>query len=417
MALMRFLAALLLLLLLPALPADAQSPRAAVRPETQSRPLPRVPVATQVVVNPAGRGIDVLVDMSEEVRASVSAIAAPDRLLLDFRRLVFLSGQPAAMPADAPVRGYRFGAVFAGQSRIVLDLAEPMTVVEQRFLPLRAGGKRLVIRLEPAERPAFEALVARRETADGDVTGTTPATAVRPADERPLVVLDPGHGGVDPGASGPGGELEKTIVLDFAVALKAALERSGKVRVMLTRSDDTFVPLRDRVRAARAAKAAVFLSIHADSLADEADVRGATVYTLAEKATDERTRKLAERENRADLAAGLEVREDQEEVADILFDLARRETRVFSHQMARTLVATLPKATRLHRNPHRGAGFRVLRAPDVPSVLLELGYLSSAEEARMMAGEEWRLATAGATAEAVERFVQETVSRAPGRLP
>jgi N-acetylmuramoyl-L-alanine amidase len=168
---------------------------------------------------------------------------------------------------------------------------------------------------------------------------------------------------------------------------------------------------------ARVARASVFLSIHADSLPDEGDVRGATVYTLAERASDERTQKLADRENRADLAAGIEIKEDQEEVADILFDLARRETRVFSHQMARTLVATLPRATRLHRIPLRGAGFQVLRAPDVPSVLLELGYLSSAEEARMLVSQEWRQATARVTAEAIERFVEERVQRAPGRRP
>jgi N-acetylmuramoyl-L-alanine amidase len=230
-------------------------------------------------------------------------------------------------------------------------------------------------------------------------------------------MLDPGHGGIDPGASGPGGELEKTIVLDFANALKTVLEANGRVRVQMTRAGDTFVPLRDRVRLARVARAAVFLSIHADSLPDEGDVRGATVYTLAERASDERTQRLADRENRADLAAGIEIKEDQEEVADILFDLARRETRVFSHQMARTLVATLPRATRLHRIPLRGAGFQVLRAPDVPSVLLELGYLSSAEEARMLVSDEWRQATARVTAEAIERFVEERVQRAPGRRP
>jgi N-acetylmuramoyl-L-alanine amidase len=374
--------------------------------------LPRVPVATQVVVRQGGTGVDLLVDMSEEVKARVSAIAGPDRLLLDFPRLVFV-GPPASQPeAAGPVRSLRYGAFFGGQSRIVLDLAEPMIVTGQRFLPLKAGGARLVIHLAPSDRAAFAELERRAP----DTTVTASAQPAAQPGELPLVVLDPGHGGIDSGASGPDGELEKQIVLDFGLALKAELERSGKARVLLTRSTDVFVPLRERVRIARAAKAAVFISLHADSLADEDNVRGATVYTLADRATDERARKLAERENRADLAAGIEVKEEQEE-ADILFDLARRETRVFSHQMARSLVQHLPRATRLHRIPLRGAGFRVLRAPDVPSVLMELGYLSSAEDAKLLASEEWRLATARVTAEAIERFIAERVSRDPGRQP
>ncbi|MGL4240310.1 MAG: N-acetylmuramoyl-L-alanine amidase family protein, partial [Beijerinckiaceae bacterium] len=153
-------------------------------------------------------------------------------------------------------------------------------------------------------------------------------------------------------------------------------------------------------------------SLHADALpADEGEARGATIYTLSDRATDDRAQKLAEKENRADLAAGIDSREDQDEVADILFDLARRESRAFSLQFSRQLVQALPKATRLHRNPLKGAGFRVLRAPDVPSVLMELGYLTTAEEAKLMQTEEWRRATADATADAIERFLQERVSR------
>ena len=166
-----------------------------------------------------------------------------------------------------------------------------------------------------------------------------------------------------------------------------------------------------RVRIARQAKAQLFISLHADALADEENVRGASVYVLSERATDERSAKLADKENRADLAAGLDQREDQDEVADILFDLARRESRAFSNQFARQLAGSLPKATRMHKNPLRGAAFRVLRAPDVPSVLLELGYLTTAEDAKLMQTEEWRRQTADAAAEAIERFAAERLRR------
>jgi N-acetylmuramoyl-L-alanine amidase len=224
-------------------------------------------------------------------------------------------------------------------------------------------------------------------------------------------MIDPGHGGIDSGAVTQGGMTEKQIVLEFSHALRERLEASGLVRVAMTRTGDVFVPLRDRVRMARAQKAALFISIHADSVVDEADVRGATVYTLSERASDERAQRLAEKENRADLAAGLDLKDDQDEVADILFDLARRETRLFSQSFARGLVQTLPRATRVHKNPLRAASFRVLRAPDVPSVLLELGYLSSDEDARLMMSEAWRRETAAAAADAIQRFVLERLQR------
>jgi N-acetylmuramoyl-L-alanine amidase len=244
------------------------------------------------------------------------------------------------------------------------------------------------------------------------VTGSTARAQGARQAELPLVFLDPGHGGIDSGATGPGGELEKALVLQFGLTLRDRLERGGKARVMMSRSTDVFVPLRDRVRAARQAKAQLFISLHADALpADEGEARGATVYTLSERATDDRAQRLAEKENRADLAAGIESKDDQDEVADILFDLARRESRAFSQQFARQLVQTLPKATRVHRNALRGAGFRVLRAPDIPSILLELGYLTTAEEAKLMMTEDWRRGTAEAAAEAIERFLQERVAR------
>jgi N-acetylmuramoyl-L-alanine amidase len=371
-------------------------------------PLPAGPVVTQIGLQQTSQTASLVIDISQEIRAHVSAMLDPQRLLLDFEGVRFHAPSLKVSDKDGLVSDVRFGAFMRGQGRVVLDLGRPAHVVEQRFMPLQGGGTRLIIQLRQATPEVFHALA--KPVSDDVITGTTEKARIEPA-ELPLVVLDPGHGGIDTGASGPAGELEKAIVLQFAQALRERIEAGGKARVLMTRNADVFVPLRDRVRIARQAKANLFISLHADALADEADVRGGSVYILSERATDERSARLADKENRADLAAGIELKDDQDEVADILFDLARRESRGFSNQFARQLVATLPRATRMHKNPLRGAAFRVLRAPDVPSVLLELGYLTTAEDARLMQTEEWRRATADAAAEAIERFLAERITK------
>jgi N-acetylmuramoyl-L-alanine amidase len=369
---------------------------------------PAGPIVTQISLQQEAEASSLVIDMSSEVRAHVSAMLDPQRLLLDFQGVRFHAPSVRLTERGGLVRDLRFGAFMRGQGRVVLDLGRPAHVSEQRFMPLPGGGARLVIQLTQTTAELFQALA--KPVSDDVITGNTDRARADPA-ELPVVVLDPGHGGIDTGASGPAGELEKAIVLQFATALKERIETGGKARVLMTRSTDVFVPLRDRVRIARQAKAALFISLHADALADEADVRGGSVYILSERATDERSARLADKENRADLAAGIELKDDQDEVADILFDLARRESRAFSSQFARQLVSTLPKATRMHRNALRGAAFRVLKAPDVPSVLLELGYLTTAEDAKLMQTEEWRRGTADAAAEAIERFVAEKITK------
>jgi N-acetylmuramoyl-L-alanine amidase len=380
-------------------------PVAAPAPVHAAAPPGRGPVITQVFLGMEAETASLVIDMSHEANPQISASISPPRLFLDFEGARFHA--PAVAPAEGPVRALRFGAFMRGQGRLILDLAQPLRIAEQRFLPLDGGGARLVILFAQASPEAFRLMA--QPAPDDIATGTVDP---RPEGaELPLVVLDPGHGGIDTGATGPAGEQEKGIVLQFATALKERIERGGKARVLMTRSSDVFVPLRDRVRIARQARAQLFISLHADALADEESVRGASVYVLSERATDERSARLADKENRADLAAGIETRDDQDEVADILFDLARRESRAFSNQFARQLATTLPKATRMHRNALRGAAFRVLRAPDVPSVLLELGYLTTAEDAKLMQSETWRRQTADAAAEAIERFVEDRIRK------
>jgi N-acetylmuramoyl-L-alanine amidase len=196
---------------------------------------------------------------------------------------------------------------------------------------------------------------------------------------------------------------EKEIVFAFARALEAALNQTGRYTVVLTRSDDVFVPLGERVQIARSAKAHLFLSIHADTL-NEGGVSGATVYTVSDRASDAHAARLAEKENFADKVAGFDVVEQSGGVSDILFDLARRETRAYSHVFARTLVSVWKEAARLNKNPLRSAGFKVLQAPDVPSALLELGYLSSDKDSALLTDPKWRATTALAVVRSIDQF-------------
>src|SRR5947209_2814465 len=230
--------------------------------------------------------------------------------------------------------------------------------------------------------------------------------AKHPSDGRSLIVIDPGHGGPDTGTIAAGGEMEKAIVLEFAQALSEKLEKSGKYRVLMTRTDDRFVPLGERVRFARHEGAALFVSIHADALAarSESDVRGATVYTVSESASDAEAARLADDENKADAIAGVNLSTEPEEVAGLLVDLAQRATKNFSHHFARTLVSQLKSATRLHPHSLKSAGFKVLKAPDVPSVLVELGYVSNKQDLKLMTSDGWRTRTSEAVAHAVNTF-------------
>jgi N-acetylmuramoyl-L-alanine amidase len=227
---------------------------------------------------------------------------------------------------------------------------------------------------------------------------------------RKVIVLDPGHGGIDPGASGAKGTLEKDVVLALALAMRDAIAATGRYEVRLTRESDVFISLAERVRFARKNRADLFIALHADSLRGPT-VRGATVYTLSEKASDREAEALAEKENRADVIAGVDLGGDSEEIAGILIDLAQRETKNASVSVAKKIVDELEGVTGLTGQPHRSAGFRVLRAPDVPSVLLEAGYLSSKQDEALLTSPEWRTEVAGALVEALDAYFGQTVAQ------
>jgi N-acetylmuramoyl-L-alanine amidase len=225
-------------------------------------------------------------------------------------------------------------------------------------------------------------------------------------DPRPLIVLDPGHGGIDSGTKSYGGKVdEKDVVLAFGLELRKALEKSGKYRVAMTRSDDTFVPLRERVRFARQHHASLFISIHADSVPrSEGQAEGASVYTLSERASDAEAAQLAQKENRSDVIAGVDMSAQPDDVASILIDLAQRETKTFSVQFARTLVNDIKPIAPLHLHPVKSAGFVVLKDPDVPSVLVELGYMTTPSDLRNLVSPNWREQTAKAMSQAIDDF-------------
>ncbi len=376
------------------------------------------PVASAVRVEETGQGARLLFALSSPAQAAAYVMAGPDRVIIDIPELNFQL-PPHTGQAEAPVRGkksskiissFRFGLFAPGKSRIVVDLGRPALVTKVASVSKADGAVELQIELREADPAAFTlaARAAANEAVARDLMGDSPVKPTpRPTDSRrPMVVIDPGHGGIDAGAQGKKNTIEKDVVFDFSRELKAHLEATGRYRVTMTRTSDIFVPLARRVKIAREAGADLFISIHADTISDTSGVSGATVYTVSDKASDKEAAKLAEKENLADAAAGLDGVDDSSDVSDILFDLTRRETRTYSHAFARTLVNYWHEAGRLNKNPHRSAGFLVLKAPDVPSVLLELGYLSNEKDSASLATSEWRAKAASAMVRAVDSFFQ-----------
>jgi N-acetylmuramoyl-L-alanine amidase len=338
-------------------------------------------------------------DLTQGVESEAFVLSGPDRVIVDLPQVDFNLGPDAGKPAPQPekhvkqaslVESFRFGLLSPGRSRIVIDLGIPARIL--RSAVEKTGDKyQLVIELAKTDRASFRlAAQSRRLTAvvpsAAVSSGAPPAKA---AASKSVIVLDPGHGGPDTGAM-VNGVVEKTVALDFAQDLAKKLEAAGGFSVVMTRATDLFIPLSERVRIARAANAALMISIHADTLTESGDVGGATVYTVSDKASDAASAKVAAKENAADASAGLDGQADAADVSDILFDLTRQETRAYSHVFARTLVNYWKVAGRLNKNPERAAGFFVLKAPDVPSVLLELGYLSNPNDSAALTSAAWR---------------------------
>lgn len=355
-----------------------------------------------------------VLDLSKQVRVVTSGLADPHRLILDLPEVKFDLEEDAGREGRGLIKAWRYGLFAPGKSRIVIDLSEPVRIDKTFFLPpVDDQPARMVIDLVKSTRTDFldyvqssrARLAQGRRAPKGDKLGTQDG-------DRPVIVLDPGHGGIDSGAKGLDGTLEKVVVLDFASLLKHKLEETGKYSVYLTREDDTFIPLGKRVRKARELDADLFISIHADSVVrGRKYARGATVYTLSDRASDDLAGELAQSENMSDIIAGVDLDPEPGDVTDILIDLARRETRNFSAFFASSLVEEMKSAVKLIKNPQRSAGFRVLKAHDIPSVLVELGYLSNAQDEKLLVSQEWRERMGDAMVTAIDRFFRPRLAR------
>jgi N-acetylmuramoyl-L-alanine amidase len=366
-----------------------------------------------------------ILDLDRKIAVAAFALADPYRVVLDVPLVRFDLARGAGIEGRGLIKAYRYGLVMAGGSRLVFDLAAPARITKVEVLEAANGQPaRLVLELAAVDRATFMQVLAAEGasrgraqggqggqggevvSASGGAADAAAMTAGPAGDGRPVVVIDPGHGGIDNGTQAASGEAEKDIVLEFSLALRKRLELTKKYRVVMTRGDDTFVPLGERVRIARRQQAALFVSIHADSLPRrEGDAQGATIYTLSERASDAEAQRLADSENKADAIAGLDLAEEPTEVADILIDLAQRETKTFSHRFARLLMGEMKGVVRLHKRPLKSAGFKVLKAPDVPSVLVELGYVSNKDDLQLLKSDDWRARSVGAVAQAIESYL------------
>ena len=385
--------------LLCAVAASAERPPAASAADS-------FPVATAARLAGDESHTRFVMDFSRTIDLHAFTLADPYRVVIDIPQVIFQLPPKTGESGRGLIKAFRFGLVMQGGSRLVFDLARPVRIEKAAVIDAAEGDPaRLVLDLVATDRESFLRRIALTNRLAGPELPRADRPQATSGDPRPLVVLDPGHGGIDTGTKSSGGELEKDIVLNVALRLRDRLEKAGKCRVLMTRTDDTFVPLADRVRMTRSAGASLFVSVHADALPRrEGDAQGASVYTLSETASDSEAARLAEKENRADVIAGVDLKTEPDDVAGILIDLAERETKSFSLQFAHKLVGELKTATRLHKTPLKSAGFRVLRAPDVPSVLVELGYVSNRQDLQSLLSETWRNRTAETIAKAIETY-------------
>lgn len=347
---------------------------------------------------------------------AISRLSKPYRVVVDLDHVTFQLPAGTGRQGSGLVTAYRFGLFAQGKTRVVIDTAGPTRVESARIVPAAAGHR---LEIELAATTATEFAAAELASAAHAIELPEAAAAESPPPRpqagtdraRPVVVIDPGHGGIDPGAIGSRGS-EKDIVLAVALQVRKSLMSTRRYDVVMTRTTDAFVALDQRVKISQRANADLFVSIHADSL-DQKDIaqniRGASVYALSERASDERSRRLAEKENAADLFAGIGVQADKADgqVRDILFDLMRRESHTFSNEFRGILAGHLRQKLRLAKDPMKSAPFRVLRQPGSPAVLIELGYMSNAEDEILMASAEWQTGVADAITKAISSFFQK----------
>ena len=335
--------------------------------------------------------------LSEPVAFSVSTETNPNRVTIELNGPATAADQ-APVPSAGLVSAYHIEQGIEGHLRIVLDTKTP-TIIQ--WSTIQAAGKNKPPRL------TVDLAEAAADTIPNPQTGSITAAQTAPTASKPkfIIAIDPGHGGIDPGASSADHVREKDVVLAFGLALKAALEKTDHYTVVMTRDDDKFISLADRVKMARDAKADLLIAVHADTVGPllHSDVRGTTIYTVSDEASDTEAEALAQKENRADIISGMDMGKQKIEVANVLINLAQRESKSQALMFAKQAVNEIRPVTELTSKPMRSAAFVVLKAPDVPSVLVELGYLSNAADTGMLISPKWREEMAVAMTRAIDR--------------
>ena len=326
-----------------------------------------------------------VLDLSKGVQPKIFLLSTPNRIVIDLPNGSW--NQKETIKPSGVIDGYRHGLFSANIYRIVLDLKAPATIHKSFPLPARGGyGNRYVIDMKPAAQLSFnKAVTATRanRVSSPVVTANAGKPPERRQDGKRIIVVDPGHGGVDPGTLGRGGANEKTITLKISKVIKRQLEATGRYKVYLTREKDIYIPHRRRFGRAKQVGADLFISIHVDAIKNS-KVRGGTVYTLNERASDKESARLAAKENKSDVLAGVDLAETNNEVSNILIELAQRETMNSSARFAEILVPKMRQQVNMHKRGHRFANLLVLKSPDIPSVLVETGYITNKADARML---------------------------------
>lgn len=360
-----------------------------------------------------------IVETSDPVAMRTFTLSNPNRVVIDMPVVQWHLEAPTRPAGNGILRSYRYGLFRSGNSRFVIDLNSPASVSTPLVIPPAGGyGYRVVIDLFPTTQDKFDtsagwpADLRAREAAAALLASIPPSQTQEPA-EKHVIVIDAGHGGIDSGTNGVNGLLEKDVVLDEARRLGRVLSLRSDYVVHLTRDSDVYIPLKERVNIGRSWRADLFISLHADSNPD-ADVNGLSIYTLSERGSDREAAALARKENQSDVIAGVDLSGSNSTVAPILIDLAQRDTMNRSSRFAEGAVSALSHSTAiLPRQPHRSAAFVVLKAPDIPSVLIELGYLSNSGDATQMSDPRWRNSVAQAIADAVDRYFAPSTTANP----
>jgi N-acetylmuramoyl-L-alanine amidase len=395
---------------LPTAPAKPV-PEPVAGPTVGAKPKGPLPIVMSARIGEHDDRTRLVIELSDPVNLRAFALANPDRVVIDMPEVAWRLGAPPKPSGFGAVKSYRYGQFRAGNSRMVIDLNQPVSVSDALVIPPSAGfGYRVVIDLFPTTRPKFDAQAGwpadlkKRESDAEKLAAMIAAQQSPPAKGggKKIVVIDPGHGGLDSGTVGVNGLMEKDLALATGLKLAKNL-RSRGYTVFMTRDNDTFIPLRQRVAIARADKADLFIALHADSNPD-ASVTGSSIYTLNDGRSDREAAAMARRENQSDVIAGVDLSGDNNPVAPILINLAQRDTINKSSRFATNALGTMGKVTDiLARSPHRSASLAVLVAPDVPAALIELGYLSNAGDAGQMNTDAWRTRVADAIADAVDQ--------------